>query len=32
MRSWVLDHAKQGYDSVKFLVSNDDVFVEGGRR
>jgi imidazolonepropionase-like amidohydrolase len=30
MRAWVLDHAKQGYDSIKFLVSNDDVFIEGG--
>jgi imidazolonepropionase-like amidohydrolase len=30
MRDWVLDHAKQGYDSVKFLVSNDDVFTPGG--
>jgi imidazolonepropionase-like amidohydrolase len=29
-RAWVLDHARQGYDSVKFLVSNDDVFIEGG--
>jgi imidazolonepropionase-like amidohydrolase len=29
-RRWVLDMAKQGYDSVKFLLSNDDVFVEGG--
>jgi imidazolonepropionase-like amidohydrolase len=29
-RDWVVDHAKQGYDSIKFLVSNDDVFIEGG--
>lgn len=28
--AWVRDHAAQGYDSVKFLVSNDDVFIEGG--
>ena len=27
---WVRDMAAQGYDSVKFLLSNDDVFVEGG--
>jgi imidazolonepropionase-like amidohydrolase len=27
---WVREHAAMGYDSVKFLVSNDDVFVEGG--
>jgi|tagenome__1003787_1003787.scaffolds.fasta_scaffold20945842_2 imidazolonepropionase-like amidohydrolase len=27
---WVHDMAAQGYDSVKFLLSNDDVFVEGG--
>jgi imidazolonepropionase-like amidohydrolase len=26
----VHDMAAQGYDSVKFLLSNDDVFVEGG--
>jgi len=30
MREWVLSHAAQGYDSIKFLVSNDDVFIEGG--
>jgi imidazolonepropionase-like amidohydrolase len=30
MRDWVVSHAQQGYDSIKFLVSNDDVFVEGG--
>lgn len=30
MRAWVLEHAQQGYDSIKFLVSNDDVFIEGG--
>ena len=30
MREWVVSHAQQGYDSIKFLVSNDDVFVEGG--
>ncbi|BCY12674.1 amidohydrolase family protein [Actinoplanes sp. L3-i22] len=29
-RRWVRDMAKQGYDSVKFLLSNDDVFVPGG--
>src|SRR3954451_66115 len=28
--AWVRDMAAQGYDSVKFLLSNDDVFVEGG--
>ena len=28
--SWVREHAAMGYDSVKFLVSNDDVFTEGG--
>ncbi|MFN3218408.1 MAG: amidohydrolase family protein [Acidimicrobiales bacterium] len=27
---WVRSHAEQGYDSVKLLLSNDDVFVEGG--
>ena len=27
---WVREHAAMGYDSIKFLVSNDDVFVEGG--
>ena len=27
---WVRDMAVQGYDSVKFLLSNDDVFVPGG--
>ncbi len=27
---WVRGHAEQGYDSVKLLLSNDDVFVEGG--
>lgn len=27
---WVRDMAAQGYDSVKFLLSNDDVFVPGG--
>ena len=27
---WVRDMAAQGYDSVKFLLSNDDVFIEGG--
>ena len=30
MRDWVVSHAAQGYDSVKFLVSNDDVFIAGG--
>jgi imidazolonepropionase-like amidohydrolase len=30
MRDWVVSHAQQGYDSIKFLVSNDDVFVPGG--
>jgi imidazolonepropionase-like amidohydrolase len=29
-RKWVRDMAAQGYDSVKFLLSNDDVFIEGG--
>ncbi|MBB2947129.1 imidazolonepropionase-like amidohydrolase [Actinoplanes lutulentus] len=29
-RRWVHDMAKQGYDSVKFLLSNDDVFTPGG--
>jgi imidazolonepropionase-like amidohydrolase len=29
-RKWVRDQAAAGYDSVKFLLSNDDVFVEGG--
>ena len=28
--TWVREHAAQGFDSVKFLVSNDDVFVPGG--
>ena len=27
---WVRDCAEQGYDTVKLLLSNDDVFVEGG--
>lgn len=27
---WVTDKAAQGFDSVKLLVSNDDVFVPGG--
>jgi imidazolonepropionase-like amidohydrolase len=27
---WVREHAAMGFDSVKFLVSNDDVFVPGG--
>jgi len=27
---WVHDKAGQGFDSIKFLVSNDDVFVPGG--
>jgi len=30
MRDWVLSHAQQGFDSIKFLVSNDDVFTPGG--
>ncbi|MFN8156237.1 MAG: amidohydrolase family protein [Candidatus Nanopelagicales bacterium] len=30
MRDWVVSHAQQGYDSIKFLVSNDDVFLPGG--
>jgi imidazolonepropionase-like amidohydrolase len=30
MDRWVREHAAMGFDSVKFLVSNDDVFVEGG--
>ncbi|MEV6342567.1 amidohydrolase family protein [Actinoplanes sp. NPDC051851] len=29
-RRWVRDMAAQGYDSVKFLLSNDDVFIPGG--
>jgi imidazolonepropionase-like amidohydrolase len=29
-RKWVREMAGQGYDSVKFLLSNDDVFVAGG--
>ncbi|MEH0578013.1 amidohydrolase family protein [Streptomyces sp. B21-108] len=29
-RRWVRDQAAMGFDSVKFLLSNDDVFVEGG--
>jgi imidazolonepropionase-like amidohydrolase len=28
--AWVREKAAQGFDSVKFLVSNDDVFVPGG--
>ncbi|HEY7010654.1 MAG TPA: amidohydrolase family protein [Jatrophihabitantaceae bacterium] len=27
---WVHEKAAQGFDSIKFLVSNDDVFVPGG--
>jgi imidazolonepropionase-like amidohydrolase len=27
---WVRERAAEGYDSVKFLVSNDDVFIPGG--
>jgi imidazolonepropionase-like amidohydrolase len=27
---WVREQAAMGYDSVKFLLSNDDVFIEGG--
>jgi imidazolonepropionase-like amidohydrolase len=27
---WIREMAAQGYDSVKFLLSNDDVFIEGG--
>ncbi|MEU4237364.1 amidohydrolase family protein [Actinoplanes sp. NPDC026619] len=27
---WVREQAAQGYDSVKFLLSNDDVFIPGG--
>lgn len=27
---WVHGHAAQGYDTIKLLLSNDDVFVEGG--
>ncbi len=27
---WVKGHAEQGYDTIKLLLSNDDVFVEGG--
>jgi imidazolonepropionase-like amidohydrolase len=30
VRKWVAEQAATGYDSVKFLLSNDDVFVEGG--
>jgi imidazolonepropionase-like amidohydrolase len=30
--AWVRDNAAQGYDSVKLLLSNDDVFVEGGSK
>lgn len=30
LAEWVTDHAKQGYDSVKLLLSNDDVFFPGG--
>jgi len=29
-RAYVREHAEQGFDSVKFLLSNDDVFVPGG--
>jgi len=29
-RQYVVENAAQGFDSVKFLLSNDDVFVEGG--
>ena len=29
-RQYVIENAAQGFDSVKFLLSNDDVFVEGG--
>jgi imidazolonepropionase-like amidohydrolase len=29
-RQYVRENAEQGFDSVKFLLSNDDVFVEGG--
>ncbi|MFD0688009.1 amidohydrolase family protein [Actinomadura fibrosa] len=29
-RAYVREHAEQGYDSVKFLLSNDDVFTPGG--
>jgi imidazolonepropionase-like amidohydrolase len=29
-RQYVRENAAQGFDSVKFLLSNDDVFVEGG--
>jgi imidazolonepropionase-like amidohydrolase len=28
--NWVRECAEQGYDTVKLLLSNDDVFVEGG--
>lgn len=28
--AWVREQAALGFDSVKFLVSNDDVFIEGG--
>jgi len=28
--AWVHEKAAQGFDSIKFLVSNDDVFVPGG--
>jgi imidazolonepropionase-like amidohydrolase len=29
---WVHEKAGQGFDSIKFLVSNDDVFVPGGSK
>src|SRR5580692_8686561 len=29
-RQYVIENAAQGFDSVKFLLSNDDVFVPGG--
>jgi imidazolonepropionase-like amidohydrolase len=29
-RQYVVENAAQGFDSVKFLLSNDDVFVAGG--
>ena len=29
-RQYVVENAAQGFDSVKFLLSNDDVFVPGG--
>ncbi len=30
LADWVRSHAEQGFDSIKLLLSNDDVFVKGG--